>query len=61
MVADIMPGKISKVTGIASKRNETEKPPKKSTKVRRIREDFKKKTANFMTSGKLGFLPTYPT
>ena len=50
MVADKMPGKISKVTGIASKRNEVEKPPKKSTKVRRIREDFKKKT----TSGKLG-------
>ena len=36
MFADKMPGKISKVTGIASKRNEVEKPPKKSTKVRRI-------------------------
>jgi len=36
-----MPGKISKVTGIASKRNETEKPPKKSTKVRRISGESK--------------------
>ena len=41
MFADKMPGKISKVTGIASKRNETEKPPKKSTKVRRISGESK--------------------
>ena len=41
MFADKMPGKISKVTGIASKRNEAEKPPKKSTKVRRISGESK--------------------
>ena len=41
MFADKMPGKISKVTGIASKRNEVEKPPKKSTKVRRISGESK--------------------
>ena len=29
--------------------------------VHRLREDFKKKPAYFMTFGKLGFWPTYPT
>ena len=41
MFADKMPGKISKVTGKASKLNEVEKPPKKSTKVRRISGESK--------------------